>query len=87
MRKLTEDMFLSAEGIRTSSEGVALRFAGRKRTVSDGPTTESKELIGGFCMPRGEIEGRGRPQAHSRPATVLRDAKMLGDAWINIRTL
>jgi hypothetical protein len=59
MGKLSEEMFLSAEGIRTSSEGLRLKFAGRKRTVSDGPTTDSQELIGGICMPRGEVEGRG----------------------------
>jgi hypothetical protein len=45
-------VLLLAEALQPSSKGARLKFAGGKRTVSDGPFTESKELIGGFCMPK-----------------------------------
>ncbi len=38
-------------GILTpSSQAKRLRFAGKKRTVLDGPFTESKEMIGGYAI-------------------------------------
>ena len=43
-------VMLSAEGLRPSSRGVKIRFEGGKRTVRDGPFTESKELIAGFWI-------------------------------------
>jgi hypothetical protein len=56
MGKLIEDMakagvLLAAEGLHPSSKGKRVRFTGGKITsVTDGPFTETKELIGGFCM-------------------------------------
>jgi hypothetical protein len=38
------------ETLRPSREAVRLHYRSGKRTVTDGPFTESKELIGGFCM-------------------------------------
>ena len=44
-------VLLSAEGLRPSSKGRRVKFAdGGKRTVTDGPFTESKELIAGFWL-------------------------------------
>ena len=43
-------VLLAAEGLHPSSKGVRVRFSGRKRTVIDGPFTESKELIAGFWL-------------------------------------
>ena len=49
-------VLLAGEGLRPSSEGVLLRFdgeageAGEEPTVSDGPFTEAKELVGGFWI-------------------------------------
>jgi len=37
-------------GLRASSKGKRVRFAGDKRTVIDGPFTESKELIAGYSL-------------------------------------
>jgi hypothetical protein len=61
-RKLLEDMgkfneelakagiLLAGEGLKPTSQGKRVRFSGSKRTVIDGPFTESKELIAGFWL-------------------------------------
>src|SRR5947208_13484682 len=41
---------LAGEGLHASSKGVRVKFSGGKRTVIDGPFTESKELIAGFWL-------------------------------------
>jgi hypothetical protein len=43
-------VMLAAEGLHPSSEGKRVRFSGTKRTVVDGPFSETKELIGGFWL-------------------------------------
>ncbi len=43
-------VMLAAEGLHASSKGARVRFDGAKRTVIDGPFTESKELIAGFWL-------------------------------------
>jgi hypothetical protein len=43
-------VILAAEGLHPSSKGKRVRFSGAKRTVIDGPFTESKELIAGFWL-------------------------------------
>src|SRR6266576_4165433 len=43
-------MLLAGEGLQASSKGARVRFAGSKRTVIDGPFTETKELIAGFWL-------------------------------------
>jgi hypothetical protein len=43
---------LAGDGLRPSSQGVRLQFAGGKRTVQDGPFSETKELIAGFAIMR-----------------------------------
>jgi hypothetical protein len=43
-------VMLAGEGLQPSSKGARVRFSGDKRTVIDGPFTESKELIAGFWM-------------------------------------
>jgi hypothetical protein len=43
-------VLLAAEGLQASSKGKRVRFSGGKRTVIDGPFTESKELIAGFWL-------------------------------------
>jgi hypothetical protein len=55
MGKFNEELvkagvLLAAEGLRASSKGKRVRFSGTKRTVMDGPFTESKELIAGFWL-------------------------------------
>ena len=43
-------VLLAAEGLQASSKGARVRFSGTKRTVTDGPFTEAKELIAGFWI-------------------------------------
>jgi hypothetical protein len=43
-------VMLAAEGLHASSKGARVRFDGATRTVTDGPFTESKELIAGFWL-------------------------------------
>src|SRR3989442_6368606 len=55
MGKFTEELakagvMLAGEGLQASSKGARVRFDGKKRTVIDGPFTETKELIAGFWM-------------------------------------
>ena len=55
MGKFNEELvkagiMLAGEGLQPSSKGARVRFSGSKRTVIDGPFTESKELIAGFWL-------------------------------------
>jgi hypothetical protein len=43
-------VMLAAEGLHASSKGARVKFSGSKRTVSDGPFTETKELIAGYWI-------------------------------------
>ncbi len=43
-------VMLAGEGLHPSSAGKRVRFDGSRRTVVDGPFTESKELIAGFWL-------------------------------------
>src|SRR5687767_9341261 len=43
-------ILLAGEGLKASSQGARVRFSGDKRTVIDGPFTETKELIAGFWL-------------------------------------
>ena len=55
MGKLIEEMskagvLLSAEGCQSSSKGARVRRSGKDIKVTDGPFTESKEIVGGFAI-------------------------------------
>ncbi len=43
-------VMLGGEGLHPSSKGARIRFAGGKQTLTDGPFTEAREVIGGFWM-------------------------------------
>jgi hypothetical protein len=47
---LKAGIMLAGEGLRPSSEGARVRFGGGKRTVIDGPFTETNELVAGFWL-------------------------------------
>jgi hypothetical protein len=55
MGKFNEELakagvMLAGEGLQPSSKGSRVRFSGNKRTVVDGPFSETKELIAGFWL-------------------------------------
>ncbi|HXU48723.1 MAG TPA: YciI family protein, partial [Candidatus Binatia bacterium] len=55
MGKFNEELvkagvMLAGEGLQASSKGKRVKFEGEKRTVTDGPFAETKELIAGFWL-------------------------------------
>jgi uncharacterized glyoxalase superfamily protein PhnB len=43
-------VMLSGEGLHPSSKGVRVHFSGQRRSTTDGPFAETKELVAGFWM-------------------------------------
>jgi hypothetical protein len=43
-------VLVAAEGLRPSAHGKRVKFNGSERLVTDGPFTETKELIGGYWV-------------------------------------
>jgi hypothetical protein len=43
-------VMLAGEGLHPSSRGARVKFSGDKRTVIDGPFTETRELVAGFWI-------------------------------------
>jgi hypothetical protein len=55
MGKFNEELvkagvMLAGEGLQASSKGARVKFSGGKKTVTDGPFAETKELIAGFWL-------------------------------------
>jgi hypothetical protein len=55
MGKLIEDgrtagWLLATEGCLSSARGARVRLSGGKLTITDGPFTEAKEVVGGFAI-------------------------------------
>jgi hypothetical protein len=55
MTKYNEELvkagvMLAGEGLHPSSKGARVKFSGAKRTVTDGPFSETKELVAGFWL-------------------------------------
>jgi hypothetical protein len=55
MGKFNEELvkagvMLAGEGLHASSKGKRVRFEGSRRTVTDGPFAETKELVAGFWL-------------------------------------
>ena len=43
-------VMLAGEGLKSSKYGKRIKFDGKKRTVTDGPFAETKELVAGFWL-------------------------------------
>lgn len=55
MGKLNEEMIkagvmLTGEGLLASAKGARVKFSGAKRTVANGPFTETEQLVAGFWI-------------------------------------
>jgi hypothetical protein len=64
MGKFNEELvkagvLLAGEGLHPSSKGARIKFWGGKTTMTDGPFTESKELIAGFWL----IQAKSKEEA------------------------
>jgi hypothetical protein len=83
MGKLIEEwmksgVLLATEGCLPSAKGARVRLSGGKFTVTDGPFTEAKELIGGFAL----IQAKSKQEAIEY---TLRFLKIAGDGETEIR--
>src|SRR5206468_10862967 len=78
-------VLLAAEGLHPSSKGARITFhGGGKRTVTDGPFTEAKELIAGFWLIQVKskeeaIEWASRCPDDDGPGEAARQVKDQGD--------
>lgn len=52
-------VLLAGEGLHPSSKGARITFSGAKRTVTDGPFPETRELLAGFWL----IQSKSRDEA------------------------
>jgi hypothetical protein len=64
MGKLLEDMtkagvLLDTAGLRPIDEATRIQLADGRQTVVDGPFTESKEIVGGYCL----LQARSKDEA------------------------
>jgi hypothetical protein len=81
--KHTEEMMkagvvVSTAGLLPSAYGAKVRAANGKVTVTDGPFTETKEVIGGFAI----IEAKSRQEAITRAAEFMQlHVDVLGSAY------
>ena len=76
----TKGVLLSTEGCLPSALGARVRLSGGKLTTTDGPFTESKEVIGGFAL----IEVPSKAEALRWTERFLRVA---GDGESEIRQI
>jgi len=47
---LKAGLVVAMDGLQPSSKGKRVKFSGQQRTVTDGPFTETKELVAGFWL-------------------------------------
>jgi hypothetical protein len=85
MGKLIEEMvssgvLLSTEGCQPSSKGARVRLSGGRFTVTDGPFTEAKELVGGFAI----LQAKSKEEAIELTKRFL---SVAGDGESEIRQL
>jgi hypothetical protein len=79
MGKLIDEMtkagvLLETAGLAPTSEGTRVHLSGGKLSVTDGPFTESKEIIGGYAM----IEAASKDEAIEWASRFL---LIHGDEW------
>src|SRR3989440_12800160 len=72
MGKFNEELvkagvMLAGEGLHSSAKGVRVKFGGGKSTVTDGPFTETKELIAGFWLWQAETTQERAESIRRRP--------------------
>jgi hypothetical protein len=71
-------VLITAEGVHPSEKGSLIRRAGSKVTVTDGPFTEAKEVIGGFAL----INAADRAEA---VALAARYAELFDEVEVEVR--
>jgi hypothetical protein len=74
---------LDASGLHASSRGWRISYSGGKRTVTDGPFTETKELVAGYTI----IQVSSREEALEWTRRFPNPAQWDGDGEIEVRQL
>lgn len=79
MGRLIEEMtkagvLLDTAGLRPTAEGVRLRLRGSRVSRTDGPFTETKEVIGGYAL----LEAQSMAEAVEHTRRFL---QIHGDEW------
>ena len=102
MGKFNEELanagvLLAADGLHPTSKGARVKFSGSKRTVVDGPFTETKEQIAGFWLwqvksKEEAIEWVKRcPNPHNDDSEIeiddIRSYNLIGRSYWNARDL
>jgi hypothetical protein len=85
MSKLVEEgmkagYLLAVEGCMPSATGARVRLSGGKLTVTDGPFTESKEVIGGLAI----LQASSKEEALERVKDFIR---LAGDGECELRQI
>jgi hypothetical protein len=78
--QMTAGTLLATEGCLPSAKGARIRLSGGKYSVTDGPFTESKELVAGFAI----IRANSKQQAIEQVKNFL---KVAGDGETEIREI
>jgi hypothetical protein len=84
MGKFNEELaqagvLLAADGLQPTAKGARIRFSGGKATVIDGPFAETKELVAGFWIVRGDSK--------EEVVERFKRAPFDGDAEIELRQI
>ena len=74
-------VLLDMSGLQPSSKGTRVKFSGGKRTVIDGPFTETKELIAGYWI----IQVKSKEEAIEWAKRVPFEPGLQQEAEIEIR--
>ena len=69
-------VMLAGEGLHDSSKGTRITYTGNKRTVRDGPFTETKELVAGFWIWQGKNKAEALEWAKRIPFTNGEDVEI-----------
>ena len=85
MGKFNEELvkagvMLAGEGLQPSSKGKRITFTGAKPTITDGPFTEAKEIVGGFAL----IQAKSKEDAIEYTKTFM---KIAGDGEVELRQI
>jgi hypothetical protein len=80
--KLTEDSIKDGSLVQTgglggTTTGARVRIAGGKLTVTDGPFSEAKEVVGGYAV----LEAKSRDEALAAARTFMRLHQQHWPGW------
>jgi len=73
-------VLVSTGGLHSSAKGARVRLSGGEVTVTDGPFTESKEVIGGYAI----VQASSKEEAIEMARSFL---KLAGDGETEVRQM